>query len=225
MPATRDLRALAISAAYLLVVLAAAEFGRRRGMDRVDTRRLVHAAAGSWILPSFLLYETAVWAAIPAFLFVGVNALSLRFRLILSIEVPGRGWGTVFFPLSVGTLTLWGWEQPWRASAVAGILSMAWGDAAASWIGRRAGRHVHRWAGHTRTLEGSMAMLVGSWLAILCAFSVFGPAPDPSLVWAALLAAAGATALEAISPWGVDDLLVPLGTAGILSLLHGRLWP
>ena len=220
----RDLRALAISAVFLLLVLAVAEYARRRGMPRVDTRRIVHVAVGTWILPTFMLYETAFWAALPSFLFVGVNALSLRFRLIQSVELGERSWGTVLFPLSVGLLTLWGWEEPWRAVAVAGVLVMAWGDAAASLIGRRWGRRIYRVAGHPRSLEGSFAMLAFSWVAILFAFAMLGPSLTPPVVQAALIAAVAGMLIESVSLWGIDNLLVPLGVAGVLVLTHGSSW-
>jgi phytol kinase len=220
----RDLGALAISALYLLLVLGGAEFARRRGMSRVDTRRIVHVAVGTWILPTFLLYETAFWAAAPAFAFVVVNALSQRFELIRSVELKERSLGTVLFPLSIGLLTLWGWQAPWRPVAVAGVLSMAWGDAAASFVGRRWGRRIYRVSGHPRSLEGSLSMLLVTWLAILVSFAVLSAIPTDGLVRAAFAAALAATLLEAFSLWGVDNLLVPLGVAGVLALLRGRWW-
>ncbi len=225
MPGSRDLRALLLSAVFLLLVLGIAELARRRGMARVDTRRIVHVAVGSWVLPTFLLYESACWAAAPAFLFVLMNALSMRFQLIRSVELRERSWGTVLFPLSVGLLTLWGWHEPWRATAVAGVLVMAWGDAAASFIGRRWGKRIYRVKGHPRSLEGSFAMLMVSWAAILCAFAALGPTPGMGIVLAALASSLVATLLEPVSLWGVDNLLVPLGSAAALALLHGRIWP
>jgi phytol kinase len=220
----RDLGALALSALFLLLVLVIAELGRRRGMARVDTRRIVHVAVGSWIIPTFLLYETALWAALPAFFFVVVNALSRRYQLIRSVEIEEPSLGTVLFPLSVGLLTLWGWRDPWRPVAVSAVLVMAWGDAAASWVGRRWGRHLYRIAGHPRSLEGSTAMVGVSWLGILLAFAVLGAPLSPSLALVALVVALLAALLESISLWGVDNLLVPLGVAAIMSALHGRFW-
>ena len=59
-----------------------------------------------------------------------------------------------------------------------------------------------------------------------------GEKPNAAAAWfranaalIVLVAALVATSLEAVSLWGVDNLLVPLGTVGTLALLHGRLWP
>ncbi len=221
---SRDLTAILASGAWLLVVLAGAEFARRRGMERVDTRRLVHVAVASWIVPTFLLYESWQWAAAPALVFVFVNAFSLRFRLIKSVEIDERSLGTVFFPLSVGVLTVLGWQDPWRAVAAAGVLSMGWGDAAASFVGRRWGRHTYHVASHQRSLEGSLAMLVVSWLAIVVAGVLVGPQFGGGWILAGLLAAFVATVLEGISLVGTDNLLVPFSTSAVLALLHGSFW-
>jgi phytol kinase len=220
----RDSLALLVSGAWLLVVLVIAELARRRGMARVDTRRLVHVAIASWIVPTFLLYESWPWAAAPAFAFVIVNALSLRFDLIKSVEIRERSLGTVFFPLSVGILTILGWQDPWRPVAAAGVLSMGWGDASASFVGRRWGRRLYHVAGHQRSVEGSLTMLVISWLAVLVAGALLGRGVDLGWAEAGLLAALVATVLEGISLFGADNLLVPLSTSAMLALMHGRLW-
>jgi phytol kinase len=221
---SRDLTALLVSGAWLLVVLAGAEYARRRGMARVDTRRLVHVAVATWIVPTFLLYESWQWAAAPALAFVFVNGASLRFRLIRSVEIDERSLGTVFFPLSVGILTVLGWQAPWRAVAAAGVLSMGWGDAAASFVGRRWGRHAYHVASHRRTLEGSFAMLLVSWLAIIVAGILLAPQVGGGWILAGLLAAFVATILEGVSLLGTDNLLVPFSTSAVLALLHGSWW-
>jgi len=220
----RDLIALGVSAVWLLAVLGSAETARRRGMARVDTRRMVHVLVATWIVPTFLLYEHWIWAALPAALFVVVNALSLRFSLIAPVEIEEPSWGTVFFPLSVAVLTAWGWSSPWRAPAVAGVLVMGWGDAAASFVGRRWGSHRYRVGRQWRSLEGSAAMFAVGLVAIVVAFSIFGGDPGGGRVKAALAGAAMATLLEAVSLFGADNLLVPLGVAGLLALLHGMVW-
>lgn len=94
-----------------------------------------------------------------------------------------------------------------RFAAMAGILTLALGDPAASFIGRRYGR---RKLGKG-TLEGSVTFA-------LVAFGVqalFAPFP---------VAAAGAlvTTVVEVLPWGVDDnFSVPLVASGVLSLLLG----
>jgi phytol kinase len=129
-------------------------------------------------------------------------------------EEAGDNRGTVLFPLAFVVLILLLWNQPGgRAALGAGILVLAWGDAAAALIGRRWGRHRYRVGPGWRSLEGSSAMLLTSTLAIVVMGQIMG-APYSLLL---VLAAAGAaTLLEAASRWGADNLLVPLGTSFLL---------
>lgn len=213
-----DLDAMAWSTAYVLLILGLAELARRRGVGRGVTRKIVHIGIGTWVGPTYLLYEHQLWAVIPPLAFVFVNALSYRYGLIKSVEGEERNVGTLLYPLSVTLALALFWEPRLRPVGLAAILVMAWGDAAASLVGRRFGRRTYRILGHPRTLEGSLAMLVTSVGAIYASFAWLGTLP-PELWVAAGAAAIGATILEGLSLWGVDNLLVPAGTAGVLLAL------
>ena len=134
----------------------------------------------------------------------------------------GSNVGTVLFPLSfvVLLLSLWS-ENGGKSAIVAGILTMAWGDAAAALIGIRIGRHRYRVGSGWRSLEGSAAMLFFSALAIFTAGMLVGPSPYAPLAIAG--AALAATLLEAVSRWGVDNFLVPVGTALLVWSIGGVL--
>lgn len=213
--------ALALSLVLVPAVVAVAE-GLRRS-DRISfgvSRKIIHVGIGTWILPTVLLFHSR-WlaAALPA-LFTLVNALSLRFRWTKSMDAEaGSNAGTVWFPFSftVLILGLWGVEGG-KAAACAGLLTLAWGDAAAAIVGQRWGRHRYRAGDGWRSLEGSAAMLVFSSLAIAVAgaatASVSGAHPyGPGRV---LAVAAAATLLEAVGRRGSDNFLVPVGTALLL---------
>jgi dolichol kinase len=230
---SRDLCGVLLSAAWVAAVILVAELARRRGLARQVTRKIVHVGIGSWIVPSYLLFSTWRWPAALALGFTAVNALSHRFGWIASMEGEEHSVGTVLYPLSVALLLATCWEPGWRAVGAAGVLVMAYGDAAASLVGRRFGRRTYRVAGHPRTLEGSVAMAAVGWLSILLAFALLGRVPEGGLASSALsgglLLAAAAAALvatlaEAVSLYGVDNLLVPVATALTLAALRGRLW-
>jgi phytol kinase len=131
----------------------------------------------------------------------------------------GSNAGTVWFPLSftVLILSLWGVDGG-KAATCAGLLALAWGDAAAALIGRRWGRHRYRAGESWRSLEGSAGMLAFSLLGIVAAgtavASATGGRPyDPLRVAAG---AAAATLFEAAGRRGSDNFLVPVGTALLL---------
>jgi dolichol kinase len=105
----------------------------------------------------------------------------------------------------------------------AGILPMAYGDAAASLAGQRFGRHKFSVFG-TKSLEGSAAMFAVSIFGLLALFLFFSHLYSISAsTWA--LASIGATAVatvcEAFTPKGFDNLTVPLFSAVIFLLLMG----
>lgn len=104
---------------------------------------------------------------------------------------------------------------------------MTWGDALAALTGQRIGRRRYTVGQSTRTLEGSAVMFAASAIAMLLTilllpgsvWAPFAPAADPvRAVVAALLGAAVATAVEAVSPHGTDNLSVPVAAAAVAFL-------
>jgi phytol kinase len=94
-------------------------------------------------------------------------------------------------------------------------------------VGRRFGHYTYTVGGRTRSLEGSLAMLFWSWLATSAA--IFGM---PYLIglfyvsWLLALMVGGVVAIvctlvEALSPWGIDNLTVPAAAGLLLNMLLG----
>jgi phytol kinase len=75
--------------------------------------------------------------------------------------------------------------------------------------------------GSTRSLEGSTVMFLAGWLATLIPLLLLAPSPLglPAALVAAAVTALGATVIEALSPWGIDNLTVPAISALILVLM------
>lgn len=204
--------ALLISLAYVMAVVGAAEILRRRGRVSFGTsRKIIHVGIGTWILPTLLLFDSRWMAAAPPALFVLLNLLSLRGRWTRAMDAEaGSNVGTVLFPLSFVLLIVPFWTIPGgRAATAAGILCLAWGDAAAALVGMRWGRHRYRAGEGWRSLEGSAAMLACSLAAVAAAGIAIGP---PFGVLPVVLGATVATGLEAVGRRGADNLMVPVGT-------------
>ena len=104
---------------------------------------------------------------------------------------------------------------------VASLMPMTWGDALAAVVGRRIGRRHYTVAGSTRSLEGSVVMFLASWVATLVPLMLLamGPVNLGVAMGTAAVTALGATLVEAISPWGIDNLTVPAVSALILVLV------
>jgi phytol kinase len=151
----------------------------------------------------------------------GSIALASYFTPILpGINSVGRqSWGTFFYAVSVGVLAAYFWQIQQPEYAAIGILIMAWGDGLAALVGQHWGRHPYQVLGMRKSWEGSLTMGAVSFLVSCCILS----AVQGSIwqTWAVSLAVAlAATGLESFSQWGLDNLLVPLGSAALTFLLN-----
>jgi phytol kinase len=213
-----DPLALIIAFVYVSLVLGISELLRRGARLSVDlTRKFVHIAVGMIAFPLVLLFQSWQFAILPPLVFVVVNYVSYRRQIFSGMETGARGQlGTIYFPISFALLIPLLWTQP--ALLVASLMPMVWGDAFAALIGQRIGTHTFTIWGQTRSLEGTFAMFVFSRLAVLLTLVFFAQPLASSLV-AALLVACVASIVEALSPFGIDNLTVPLVSAVVLVAL------
>ncbi len=203
---------VALSFAWIGLVILVGEATRRlAGLSPDVTRKVVHVGVGFWALPTALYFRSPWWAAACPAVFVVLNALSYRFRLMAVIEEEGEGSpGTIYFPLVFAGLIVALWPFGARAATVAGLFAMGFGDAAASVLGRRLGRHRYRLGNAVKSWEGSGAMFAVSFAAIL-----LGTYP---LLWRwAVVPSLGAAAVSALAEApagrGLDNLTVPVSGA------------
>jgi uncharacterized protein (TIGR00297 family) len=99
-------------------------------------------------------------------------------------------------------------------------MAMAVGDALASLVGMRLGRHPYETFGERKSLEGSLAMMAGTFVAVLATLTWMpGLAPDMPKVALAALCAVVATCAEALGTRGRDNLWVPLAAGAVLYLV------
>ena len=220
----QDLDAFLLSGAYVVLVIGVAEVLRARGVARELTRKIVHIGIGTWVVPTYLLFDHRLWAVVPAAAFVLINASAWHSGWMRSVGGERRNVGVILFPLSTALALALFWRPPWPVVGAASILVLAWGDAAAALVGRRHGRHHFELFDHRRSLEGSVAMLAAGSVAVVAAFLAFGAPVDSGVIAVAVLAAALAAGVEAICPWGLDNLLIPATVAVTLVLTRGGIW-
>ena len=221
-----DYTALAASYAYVLAVIASGEFLHRvMGRPVQATRKFIHIGVGMWVVGTVLLFETWYYALIPPATFVIINALSYWRGTFSAMESEESGnLGTIYFPIAFGALVYYFWSQP--VLMVASMMPLTWGDAMAATIGQRYGHYRYTVGGHSRSLEGSLALLFWSWVTTaLALFAMPYVVGKPAIHWLLALTYGGAVALvctvvEALTPWGIDNLTVPAAAALILHLLR-----
>jgi phytol kinase len=213
-----DWIALIASFIYVFAMIGVAEGLRKwRGYSVEFTRKFIHIAVGMWAFGTVLLFERRAFAIIPPLAFVAINALSYWQGTFKAMETGEKGQlGTIYFPLSFAALIWLLWGRPHLV--VASLMPMTWGDALAAVLGRRIGQHHYTVARSTRSLEGSVVMFLASWAATLVALVLLAPEPlgPAAAVGAAAATALGAAAVEAVSPWGIDNLTVPAVSALVL---------
>ena len=228
-----DIIGLALSYIYAFGLLTIVEaIGKRFKWPQFYTRKIIHIGAGMWIWGTLLCFDHWYFGIIPFGTFILLNYLFYRQQTFKAMDDVDATPGTVYFALSITVLFAWLWRtggaRDQIPSAAAAVMAMTWGDAAASMVGKKWGQHPYITFGHTRTWEGSGAMLITSFLAIfLTLWLLPGSALSPNSVplggaSAALFALIGsivATVAESSSPAGTDNLSVPLVTGVVLFLL------
>ena len=216
-----DLTALLASFVYLFAMIGVAEGLRAwRGYPVDFTRKFVHIAVGMWAYGTIWLFERRLMALIPPLTFVVINAVSYWQGTFKAMEGDEKGnLGTVYFPIAFAVIIGLFWERPHLL--VGALMPMTWGDALAAVFGRRIGQRPYTVLGTTRSWEGSTLMFAASWIATAVALIALSPAHmEPwQGIWIAGATALGATVVEALSPWGIDNLTVPAASALTLALL------
>ncbi len=218
-----DYTALALSYVYVFAVIGLGELLRRIGHRPLEfTRKFIHIGVGMWVVGTVLLFQDRSLALIPPASFVVINALSYRKGTFQAMEERGN-LGTVYFPIAFGALIYFFWEQP--VLMVAAMMPLTWGDALAAIVGQRYGHHHYTVGRSTRSLEGSVAMLFWSWVSttlalFLMPYLLGQPAASPllALMYGGVVALV-CTLVEALSPWGLDNLTIPAAAALTLTLL------
>lgn len=124
------------------------------------------------------------------------------------------------FSLAALLFVFWGLLGPdWIYVAVVAAMVWGFGDAAAALVGKSIGRRKihHRWVEGSKTLEGTMSMLVVAAFAIFFTILIYAGKPWYTGLTVALVVAPVSAGVELVSKNGSDTLTVPL-TAAILTL-------
>ncbi len=214
---------VALASAWLgAVLLLAVIVNRYTAANSEIKRKIVHIGTGNVILLAWWLHMPA-WIGITASILASaVTLLSYKFPILPGINSVGRqSLGTFFYAVSIGLLINWFWlQQPHYA--VLGVLVMTWGDGLAALIGQRFGKHLYQIWGMNKSWEGSLTMVLISFIVSSLIF--LGVQGNVWQTWVVSIAVAlVATSLEAFSKFGIDNLTVPLGSAALGFVLNQQL--
>jgi phytol kinase len=202
------------------IVLTAELLHRHTDTNPEQVRKIVHIGTGNVILLAWLL-KLPAWVGITSAILAGMIALlSYQLPILPGVNSVGRkSLGTFFYAVSIGVVTAVFWPLDLPYYGVIGILIMAWGDGLAAIIGQKFGKHPYTIFGNTKSWEGTFTMLLVSYgIVSIVLFSVQGNIWQTWVV--GIPVAIVVTAIESIAQWGVDNLTVPLSSAGLAFVIN-----
>jgi phytol kinase len=210
---------IAIAAIWVLLILVIAWVVNRFADKPEIVRKIVHIGTGNVILIAWWLDIPASVGITASILASAITLLSYRLPILPGINSVGRqSFGTFFYSVSFGILVAWFWYLQQPQYAALGILIMTWGDGLAALIGQRFGKNKYKVFGTEKSWEGSLTMMLVSY--VVSSLILVGTQGTAWQTWTiSLIVAVIATALEAFSFLGIDNLTVPLGSAAIAFFL------
>jgi phytol kinase len=228
---TSDIIGLVLSYVYAFGLLITVEaIGKALKWKPNFTRKIIHIGAGMWVWALLTFMDHWYFGIIPFATFILLNYVFYRQQTFKQMDDEDATPGTVYFAMAITIL----FGLLWRTGegvidrapiATAAVMAMTWGDAMGSIVGRKWGVHRYQTFGHTRSWEGSAAVFVLSFIAMwitLAALPGSQLSPNSDKIGmgvAAIMALIGAivaTAAEAFSPGGTDNLSMPLLTGAVL---------
>ena len=172
------------------------------------SRKIIHIGTGPVILLAWLFDIPKNIAFFSAFFITIALGLNYQYRLLPAIEdIDRKSFGTVAYGISITLLLLLFW--PHYASSISiGVLSMAFGDGLAGLIGRSIKSPKWIVLGQTKSIAGTFTMssvvaITTSTISLINHLNI--------QILEIIVKSLVATFLEQISPWGIDNITVPIG--------------
>ncbi len=211
--------AISVIALWIIIILLLAFLSKKYFPKKEElSRKIIHIGTGPVILLAWLFNipkNIAFFSALFITIALGVN---YQYRLLPAIEdIERKSFGTIAYGISITLLLLLFW--PHYASSISiGVLSMAFGDGLAGLIGRSIKSSKWSILGQTKSIVGTLTMgtVVAMTTSIISSTNDLDLEPLEIIVISLI-----ATFLEQISPWGIDNLTVPIGVTCIAIWLVG----
>ncbi|MBR6086099.1 MAG: hypothetical protein IKP61_10890 [Spirochaetales bacterium] len=197
--------------------------GKRLGEARSEVaRKIVHIGVSNWFFIYAYIFEGDVWPIVGLAAFAVINAVlnvSGLLAKIMAQESTKRNWGLVQYPISIillilvrkagfGDLTAFG----------CAVLGMGYGDGLASLVGRHV-KSPKLWKDSKKTVAGSVTMATVTFIVVLIMKTTYGNAGMETALLSAAACSVAATLVEAVTPFGLDNISVPLTIYLIAGLL------
>lgn len=193
----------------IVALFAIGESLHRVARVRVElTRKFTHVGAGMIVL-SFPWVIESPWTVLALSVsFGGLLVAGKMTGLLSSVHnVERRTSGAYFYPVAVfGTFWL-SKGDPLLFCVPIAVMALA--DTAAALVGQRIGEFHYRVFDNKRSVEGSLGFFGFALAVCMAGMALAGEPGWPAMFIVALVAAIMATATEAISVRGADNLFIP----------------
>ncbi len=202
---------LIIISGWLLIIVSISFLCRKfLPKEKELSRKIVHIGTGP-IIPLAWWFHLPNTLVIPIACFITFAlVINYRLHLITSLEDVGRkSIGTIAYGFSISFLIILFWSNT-PSAVIAGVLVMAFGDGLAGLIGRKI--HSPSWMilGQSKSLVGTITMGVTTTIVLLFVNEML----TTYLTLIDILKVTSlAVLLEQISPYGIDNVTVPVGVA------------
>ena len=201
-----------------------ARYGKKRLGDACPevARKIVHIGVSNWFFIYAHVFESDTWPIIGLASFALINAamnLSGGLSKLMAQESTKRNWGLVQYPISIILLILI--KMMGFGDIVAfgcAVLGMGYGDGLASLVGRHV-KSPKLWRDSKKSVAGSVTMAAVTFVVVLLVKICYGNADISAALLSAAACSVAATFVEALTPFGLDNISVPLNIYVIAGLI------
>jgi len=201
--------AIFVIALWIITILAIAALCKKYFPNKEElSRKIIHIGTGPVILLAWLFDIPKNIAFFSALIITIALVVNYQYRLMPTIEdIERKSFGTIAYGISITLLLLLFWPH-YALSISLGVLSMAFGDGLAGLIGRSIQSPTWSILGQTKSIAGTLTMGAVVGITTGAITSINNIAIQPlEIVTISIIA----TILEQISPFGMDNITVPIG--------------
>lgn len=188
-----------------------------------ETRKLIHIGVSNWWIVLMLFMDNVYYAVIGPIAFIVLNYISYKSKLFKAMELEDeKSLGTVYFPISLLLIVICVLKfkiLPVYAGGIA-MMILGYGDGLAAWIGKKYGKIKYPFG--EKTLGGSAVMFLASLIVTIIFSGLFNDVVSGGyfiLLGCAASTAAVAAIVEGLTPYGLDNITVPLSVAAFYGLV------
>ena len=204
-----DILGIFVSIAYIFFIIFISSLVSKKHSEL--SRKVVHIGVCNWWIIVILFFNNMFLTCIVPGLFCIINFISYKKDIFKSMERDDKkSLGTVYYAISCLVLTLLSflWFKN-RLYAGIGLFTMGYGDGLAALVGSKFKSKKFVIFGNEKTVLGSITMFIASFIAI----SILSMCFNQFSIICVLFISVIATLIEAISPYGLDNITVPILTS------------